>query len=332
MSNEQLLTERELQARMEAAGLDDEQLVRLTDFYNYGPLRPEHIEEAKDGGWLRRVLNFGFLVELRIKGDKGGGKALVLGHAGRSYVCRLLGLRGVSDQVEQYTKPFSWLHHDIRVADFMVPFMREGERLGAEEVEWLTPQNNPDPEGFKIVRWDAAGYVALFDNGFGFVLESDCNTEENPKFAEKVTRYQTYLDNHNWREALTGDDEDNLTILAVTTGSDGRMQRMRQEVIKVLAKTTNSNLQRWMFTTYDRLAKDTIRNPLYAPVWYGCGLSEVGVPVLDVADDLTEAQDMADQLLAVYDRQIGDERASTHRELLRLHEAVAILSELAAQQ
>ncbi len=323
ISNDEVLAE----VKRWGLGEAEWRLLMLVD--KYGPLRAAHLDlllgEAC-GEQVQRLVEADFLIRLEI--GKGRGESLLLADYGRVWLPLYKGRKRIpNDLVGRYTRFGNWLHHDTKVADFMVSFLAETELL-AGQVDWFTPRRHPDREGYRVVRWDACSRFSLFGRSFGFVLEADCSSEENPKFAEKVYRYQEYLDDFDWQGVVAYGEV--LPILVVTTGGETRLQNMKRAVNKVLAEVEGSEVQQWWFTTYDRLAADPLRNPLYAPVWEQ-GWS-VAAPVLQYNDDLHAVSNYLHKLATDYDNLLGLERQAATRKLQRLRSTLSLLVERLVKQ
>ena len=324
-----LISDAEVLAEVKRWGLGEAEWCLLMLVDKYGPLRAAHLDllvgEAC-GERIRRLIEAEFLIRLEI--GRGWGQALLLADYGRVWLPLYKRRKRIpNDLVSRYTRFGNWLHHDTKVADFMVSLLAETELL-AGQVDWFTPRRHPDREGYRVVRWDACGRFSLFGRSFGFVLEADCSSEENPKFAEKVYRYQEYLDDFDWQGVVAYGEV--LPILVVTTGGETRLQNMKRAVNEVLVEVEGSAVQQWWFTTYDRLAADPLRNPLYAPVWEQ-GWS-VAAPVLYYKDNLQATSSYLHKLASNYDELLAGEREAATKKLQRLRSALPLLVERLIKQ
>lgn len=171
------VAQRATEAKLDEVG---ERLLHMLHYYKV--LRGRHLRDllffgqkeslVKRRGYtlLAALERLEFVREFRLKDGEGG---YVLGAAGRAWLKHYEGLKAEPrDLVSLLGTRGDRTQHDVLISDFMVPIWKDALSLGGQ-FYWRNIKDNPDPDGYAIVRWDGLGDLAIGGDRYVFFLEAD---------------------------------------------------------------------------------------------------------------------------------------------------------------
>lgn len=192
-----------------------------------------------------------------------------LGKRGATHVA---GLQGLSLKEFQYRREPRWaqLAHDLAVNDFRLDVMEACDQNSDFNLEQWIPEGEfwayPDRVEYRQANGQKAKRLIRPDGFFvvkhgrhysRLLLEIDCATEDNPRFArEKVLPGVAYLRSREYKQRFGFQSG---RWLVVTTG-ERRMRNLKQQTEIAAGK----DAQVFLFTTADKVTRQSVLND---PIW-----------------------------------------------------------------
>lgn len=236
--------------------------------------------ERQARGRLSLLFQHGYL-EKTSRAQRAGLPCMVywLGKRGAAHVA---GLSGQELREFSYRREPRWAQvaHDLAVNDFRLDIMEACAQNSDFALERWIPEGefwaHPDrveykqadgkkarrlirPDGFFVIR-HGKYYSRL-------LLEIDCSTEDNPRFArEKIRPGVAYLRSREYKQRFGFQSG---RWLVVTT-SERRMRNLKQQAEIAVGK----DAQVFLFTTADKVTRQSV---LTAPIWLRGGDSDLSV-------------------------------------------------------
>ncbi len=226
--------------------------------------------ERQSRGRLSLLFQHGYLVKPS-RAQRAGLPCMVywLGKRGAAHVA---GLRGQTLRDFQYRREPRWAQvaHDLAVNDFRMDVIEACRDNPDFTLEQWIPEGefwaHPDKIEYKQANGKKAKRLIRPDGFFvikhgkqysRLLLEIDCATEDNPRFArEKVRPGVAYLRSREYKQRFGFQSG---RWLVVTTG-ERRMRNLKQQT----EITVGKDAQVFLFTTADKVTRQSVLND---PIW-----------------------------------------------------------------
>jgi len=226
--------------------------------------------ERQTRGRLSMLFQHGYL-EKPSRAQRAGLPCMVywLGKRGATYVA---GLQGLGLKEFPYRREPRWaqLAHDLAVNDFRLDVMEACQESSDFNLEQWIPEGEfwayPDRVEYRQANGQKARRLIRPDGFFvikrgrhysRLLLEIDCATEDNPRFArEKVLPGVAYLRSREYKQRFGFQSG---RWLVVTT-SERRMHNLKQQTEIAAGK----DAQVFLFTTADKVTRQSVLND---PIW-----------------------------------------------------------------
>jgi hypothetical protein len=215
----------------------------------------ERLGQLARAGWLRRID--------QVNGQEVRQGLYAVGPAAGSFLSESLQIPSdeISRQCTAYEGPLL-IEHSIRILDFRLLLQEQGPDFGVQLEEWLCEaeclhefqvrSSALSPWSSIVMKPDGYFRAGRSGEAHDFFVEIDLGHVSLPRFAEKLRRYERYLESGAFRDVY-GSGE--FTLLTVTVG-----ERRLSHLASLSCRSV-----RHLVTTWSRIE----RSAVFASVWSG---------------------------------------------------------------